>query len=69
MKIKAKYDQLISTPIKDNNGEIIDRKEYHHFTLGYLGDSISGGFYIKKGIEIPSNLEIEIPDIVRKEDK
>lgn len=68
MKIKAKYDQLISTPIRDNNGNIVDRKEHHHFVFGFLGDIISGGFYIKAGTEIPNELIIDIPDISRKED-
>lgn len=29
-----------------------------HFTIGYLGASISGGFYVKNGDEIPDQIII-----------
>ena len=67
MEIKAKYDQLISTPIYDIEGKIIKRIEHYHFTIGKLGEEISGGFYIKKGISIPELLIINVPEVKEKD--
>ncbi len=67
MEIKAKYDWLISTPIYDIDGKIIKRIEHHHFTIGKLGEEISGGFYIKKGISIPDTLIINVPEVKEKD--
>lgn len=67
MEIKAKYDQLISTPIYDIDGKIIKRIEHYHFTIGKLGEEISGGFYIKKGISIPDTLIINVPEVKEKD--
>lgn len=65
--IKARYDQLIDTPIKDRDGNIVGRKRHHHFVFGKLGSPISGGFYVKEGTPIPDMLSISVPDLKEEE--
>ena len=62
-EIKAVYDQLISTIIRDTKGVEVRRVEHHHFVFGQIGDEISGGFYIRKGTEIPESLVLKIPNM------
>lgn len=64
-EVVAEYDQLISTPIYDNQGNIIRRRETFHFTFGKLGSPIAGGFYITAGTLIPEKLSITVPSITR----
>ena len=44
MELQAKYDCVIG--------------KSKHFTIGKLGDEISGGLYIRKGIEVPDDIII-----------
>jgi hypothetical protein len=70
MKIKARFDRLITASHKDSDtGEVITRAETYHFVFGKLGSDFSGGLYIKKGVTIPDILEIEIPETVKKEER
>jgi len=44
MKLYAKYDCIMG--------------KNKHFTIGKLGDKISGGLYIQKGTEVPDEIVI-----------
>ena len=59
-EIIVRYDQLISTPIRDKEGNEIRRTEHHHFTFGKVGEAISGGFYIKKDTPIPDEMLLKL---------
>jgi hypothetical protein len=61
-EIEVRYDQLISSPRYDNEGNEVARIEHHHFTFGKIGSIISGGFYIKRGEEIPEKLILTIKE-------
>jgi hypothetical protein len=64
MKIKATYDKLINTEVKDTDGKLIRVVKTHHFIFGKRGkDEIGGGFYIPAGKEIPKEIVIDVPDI------
>lgn len=63
IEIKAEYDKLISTPIENKDKEIIGYKEHHHFIFGSIGSVISGGFYIRKGTEIPESILLKVPEV------
>jgi hypothetical protein len=63
IEIKARYDSLISSPIRDERGVEVRRVEHHHFVFGHLGDAISGGFYINKVGVIPDEIVLKVPDI------
>jgi hypothetical protein len=61
-EIEVRYDQLISSPRYDNEGNEIARIEHHHFIFGKIGSVISGGFYIKRGEEVPEKLILIIKE-------
>ena len=44
MELQAKYDCIMG--------------KSRHFTVGKLGDKISGGFYIQLGTEVPKEITI-----------
>ena len=51
--LKAKYDCIMG--------------KCKHFTIGKLGDEISGGIYIKKGIEAPDKIVVIFKEAEEKE--
>lgn len=63
MELKAKYDCIVSSPRFDKDGNVTARIEHHHFTIGKLGDKFSGGIYIRRGEEIPTEIILEFPEV------
>jgi hypothetical protein len=62
-ELKIKYDKLIVIKVTNSDGEVVKVNEHHHFTIGKVGDEISGGFYIKNGIPIPESITLNLPKI------
>jgi hypothetical protein len=74
MKIKARYDQIITKEIRNEEGDVIGHEpSTAHYVFGDIKSNISGGFYIRCDSEIPDSIEIsadkktakiELPEII-----
>ncbi len=40
----------------------------YHYTFGRVGSPLSGGFYLRKNIDPPTALAIDIPDITKEKE-
>jgi len=68
MNIRARFDQLISTPIYNEDGEVIRKVEHDHYTIGKVGDEVSGGLYLKAGMPMPDKVVITFMESVEEAD-
>jgi len=59
VNIKAFYDQTITKAIRNHHGDVIGHEPTtHHYTFGSVGSTLSGGFYIKVGDELPKIIKL-----------
>jgi hypothetical protein len=62
IKLKARFDQLVTCEVKDDKGNVTEKTRTRHYTFGRGGAPISGGLYIKASTPIPDVVELLITE-------